>query len=214
MKTLTKTFILIVFLFAEITLAQNAFEGKVVFEVQEDGNENVMNYYAKDKKFRMEVPDKGGTILFNSNELKMFVIMDEQKMYMETPMLPLSTGSGGGTISKTGETKNILGYDCEKFLFTQKDVKGEAWMTKELGAFMFFMEEQQEMPSWQSEVLDAGYFPLHVTQYNERKNTKSIYNVIEVTPKKLSADLFEVPPSYQKLDLTGGLGGLEKLIGK
>ncbi|NNJ52926.1 MAG: hypothetical protein HKP17_07120, partial [Ignavibacteriaceae bacterium] len=49
MKTLTKTFILIVFLFAEITLAQNAFEGKVVFEVQEDGNENVMNYYAKDK---------------------------------------------------------------------------------------------------------------------------------------------------------------------
>lgn len=212
MKLLNTTLALILFLLAGTAIAQEAFEGKVIFDVEEDGQQQVMDYYAKDKKFRMEIPDKGGTILFDSNKLKMYVIMDEQKMYMETDMFPMSAG-GGGSISKTGETKNILGYDCEKFLFTQKDMKGEAWMTKELGAFMFFMESQEEMPDWQTEVLDAGYFPLHVTQHDERRNVTSVYDVKEVTPMELSDDLFVVPSSYQSFDLMN-LGGIENLFGK
>jgi len=213
MKFLTIKIALILFLLSTMAFAQDAFEGKVIFEVQEDGNQQVMDYYAKDKRFRMDMPDKGGSILFDSHALKMYVIMDEQKMYMESQMMPLSMGSGGGSVSKTGETKNILGYDCEKFLFEQEDMKGEAWMTKELGAFMFFMESQQELPAWQSEVLDAGYFPLQVTQFNKRENTQSIYNVIEVTPIELSEDLFVPPADYQKLDLMN-MGGFESLMGK
>jgi hypothetical protein len=92
-------------------------------------------------------------------------------------------------------------------------MKGEAWMTKELGAFMFFMESQEEMPGWQSEVLDAGYFPLHVTQHDERRNVTSVYDVKEVTPMELSDDLFVVPSSYTKFDLMN-LGGIENLFGK
>ena len=213
MKVLNTTLASILFLLAGTAFAQEAFEGKVIFDVEEDGQQQVMDYYAKDKKFRMDIPDKGGSILFDSQALKMYVLMDEQKMFMESDMLPMSTASGGGSINKTGETKNILGYDCDKFLFTQKGMKGEAWMTKELGAFMFFMESQEEMPGWQSEVLDAGYFPLHVTQHDERRNVTSVYDVKEVTPMELSSDLFIVPSSYQKIDLMN-LGGLEKLFGK
>ena len=160
----------------------------------------------------MDVPDKGGSILFDSQALKMYVIMNEQQMYIESQMMSLSMSSAG-SVSKTGETKNILGYDCEKFVFEQKDLKGEAWMTNELGAFMFFMEAQQEMPGWQSEVLDAGYFPLQVTQYDKRKNSQSVYNVIEVTQMELNSNLFVVPSSYKKMDLMN-LGGLENLIGE
>lgn len=213
MKKFNIVLALIIFLLAGITFAQDAFEGKVIFEVQEEGNQQVMDYYAKDKRFRMDMPDKGGSILFDSHALKMYVIMDEEKMYMESQMMPLSMGSGGGSVSKTGETKTILGYDCEKFVFEQEDLKGEAWMTKELGAFMFFMESQQELPAWQSEVLDAGYFPLQVTQFNKRENKQSVYNVIEVTPMELSSDLFVPPANYQKLDLMN-MGGFESLMGK
>ena len=194
------------------TFGHASFEGKVVFDVREDGDQQVFNYFAKDKRFRMDMPEKGGSILFDSHNFKMYVIVDEQKMYMETPMMPTSAGAGG-SISKTGETKNILGYDCEKFLFKQKDVEGEAWMTKELGAFMFFMESQQEMPEWQNEVLDAGYFPLQVTQHDLRKNVTSIFKVKDVTPMTLSSDLFEVPSSYQKFDLLN-MGGLKNLNSK
>jgi len=212
MKATKISFTILLLLITGISFAQSSFEGKVKFDVEEDGKRQVMDYYAKDKKFRMEIPDNGGTIIFDSNKLKMYVIMDEQKMYMETTMMPLSMG-GAGSVNKTGETKTILGYDCEKFIFDQEDLKGEAWMTNELGAFMFFMESQQEMPGWQSEVLDAGYFPLFVTQYNKRNDSKSVYNVTEVTPMELSSDLFEAPSSYQSFDLMN-LGGLEKLFDK
>jgi len=187
----------------EEVLAQSSFEGKVVFDVKEEGKQRVIEYYSKDKKYRMEIPEKEGSILFDSQEFKMYVLLDEKKMYMETSMMPLSTGSGG-SIEKTGETKNILGYDCEKFLFLQKDVRGEAWMTKELGAFMFFMDSQQGMPDWQSKVPDAGYFPLHITEYDEDGNVESIFNVKKVTPMELSMDLFEIPASYKKIDLMFG----------
>jgi hypothetical protein len=212
MKTFKVVLSLLIFLFSGVLLAQENFEGKVKFDVEEDGKAQVMDYYAKDKKYRMEMPDKGGTILFDSNKLMMYVLMDKEKMYMESQMMPLSMG-GAGKVSKTGEIKTILGHECEKFIFEQEDLSGEAWMTKDLGAFMFFMESQQDMPSWQKEIVDAGYFPLQVTQYSKRENKKSVYNVTEVTPMELSDDLFVVPPSYEKFDMTG-LGGLEKLIGK
>lgn len=212
MKTLIMILSSLIILFSGVTLAQDTFEGKVKFDVQEDGNKQVMDYFAKDKKYRMEMPDKGGAILFDSNKLMMYVLMDKEKMYMESQMMPMSMG-GAGKVSKTGETKTILGHECEKFVFEQEDLTGEAWMTKDLGTFMFFMESQQDMPSWQSEIIDAGYFPLQVTQYSKRENKKSVYNVIEVTPMDLNDDLFVVPPSYEKLDLTG-LGDLGKLIGK
>jgi hypothetical protein len=213
MNTIKFSYTVILVLLAGMAFAQSSFEGRVIFEVKEDGESQIMDYYAKDKKFLMKMPDKGGSILFDSKQFKMYVIMDEQKMYMETTMMPMSTATGGGTITKTGETKSILGYDCEKFLFTQKDMKGEAWMTKELGAFMFFMESQEEMPGWQTEVLDAGYFPLHVKQHDTRRDVTGVYDVKEVTPLKLSDDLFELPSSYKKLDLMN-LGGFENLIGK
>ncbi|MEJ2506219.1 MAG: DUF4412 domain-containing protein [Ignavibacteriaceae bacterium] len=213
MKATKLIYALSLLLLTGIAYSQSSFEGKVVFDLKEDGQQQTLNYFVKDKRFRMDMPEKGGSILFDSRAFKMYVIMDEQKMYMETSMMPMSTGTGGGSISKTGETKNILGYECEKFLFTQKDMKGEAWMTKELGAFMFFMESQKEMPSWQSEVLDAGYFPLHVTQHDNRRNVTSVYDVKEVTPMELSDDLFEVPSSYKKIDLLN-LGGLKDLLGK
>ena len=204
--------ILFLLLFARTHFTQENFEGKVIFDVQENGKKQVMDYYAKNKKYRMEMPDKGGTILFDNNKLMMYVLMDKEKMYIESQMMPLSM-SGAGSVSKTGETKTILGHECEKFVFEQEDLTGEAWMTKDLGAFMFFMESQQDMPSWQQEIVDAGYFPLQVTQHSKRDNKTSVYNVIEVTPMDLSDDMFVVPPSYEKLDMTG-LGGLEKLIGK
>lgn len=213
MKAMKLIYLFALLLLTQTLIAQSSFEGKVVFDLKEDGQQQTLNYFAKDKRFRMDMPDKGGTILFDSRRFKMYVLVDEQKMYMESDMMPMSAASGGGSISKTGESKNILGYECEKFIFTQKDMKGEAWMTKELGAFMFFMESQQEVPDWQSEILDAGYFPLQVTQHDQRRDVTSVYNVKEVTPMELSDELFKVPSNYQKLDLMN-MGGLEDLIGK
>jgi hypothetical protein len=210
MKTVYTSLWLILFLLAGNTFAQSTFEGKVVFKVEANGEKQVMDYYAKNKKFRMEAPDQGGYIIFDSNASKMFIVMDKQKMYMETPIDASNSSESAGSITKTGETKKILGYECEKFLFDQDGSKGESWMTKELGAFMFFTESQQGMADWQKEILNEGYFPLQVTEYSNGK-VKSSYIVTEVTPKELSSDMFSIPSSYQKLDM-GNMGNIKDMM--
>ena len=206
---------LTVFLIFMITnvFSQSAFQGKVVFSVETDGEEQVMNYLAKDNKLRMEVPDEGGYILFDTKNSKMYIIMDEQEMYMETDLQGMGENSNSSTrsITKTGQTKKILGHDCEKFTFVDEDSKGEAWMTKELGSFMFFTQNQQDVAGWQNEVLKEGYFPLQVTEYDEDGAVESNYTVVEVTPKELSADMFTLPPSYQKLDI-GNMGNIKDMM--
>ncbi|MDZ7625599.1 MAG: DUF4412 domain-containing protein [Ignavibacteriaceae bacterium] len=202
--------LLILILSAGNISSQTAFQGKVVFNLETDGDNQVMDYYAKDKKFRMEVPDQGGYILFDSQTMNMYIVMDEQKMYMESSLNSSSAGSAG-SITKTGETKIILGYDCEKFLFVQDGSKGESWMTKELGSFMFFNQAQQGIADWQNEVLNEGYFPLQVTEYDEDGEIESSYTVVEVTPKELSSDMFVVPATYQKLDM-GNMGNIKDMM--
>jgi len=212
MKLLYSTLTLFLLFLSTNSFAQTAFQGKVVFNVETDGQKQVMDYYAKDKKFRMEVPDQGGYILFDSQTMNMYIVMDEQKMYMVSSMNSSSTGSAG-SITKTGETKKILGYDCEKFLFVQDGSKGESWMTKDLGSFMFFGQSQKEIADWQKEILDEGYFPLQVTEYDDNGKVESAYNVVEVTPQELSSDMFAVPSSYQKLDMPD-MGSIKNLMGK
>ena len=212
MKVALTILSLILIFSAGNSFSQKAFQGKVVFSVEMDGEDQVMEYYAKDKKFRMEVPDEGGYIIFDSKTSKMYIVMDEQQMYMETDLQGSGNGneSSSGSFTKTGETKNILGHDCEKFLFVDEDSKGESWMTKELGSFMFFSQNQQGVADWQNEVLKEGYFPLQVTEYDADGEVESNYKVVEVTPKELSSDMFTIPSSYQKLDM----GNLKNMMGK
>jgi len=212
MKIIYATLSLILLLLSGNTFAQTVFEGKVVFNVEANGTKQVMDYYAKDKKFRMEIPDQGGYIIFDTQSFNMYIVMDEQKMYMVSSMNSSTTGSAG-SITKTGETKKILGYDCEKFLFEQDGSKGESWMTKGLGSFMFFSQSQTELADWQKEILNEGYFPLQMTEYDDNGNAESTYNVIEVTPKELSSDMFAVPASYQKLDMPN-MGNIKDMMGK
>jgi hypothetical protein len=76
---------------------------------------------------------------------------------------------------------------------------------------MFFTESQQGMADWQKEILNEGYFPLLVTEYDKSGNAVSTYNVTEVTPKELSSDMFVVPASYQKLDM-GNMGNIKDMM--
>jgi hypothetical protein len=113
-----------------------------MLEVESDGEKQEIVYLVKDLRFRMETPDAKGAIVFDSRVNKMYIIMDEQQAYMEnfkSPTIDNSTGS----YTNTGETRNIIGYDCEKFLFQQDDTKGEAYMTKELGGFILFGDLRQ-----------------------------------------------------------------------
>jgi hypothetical protein len=194
------TFILL--LISGISLAQNNFQGKVLIDVEYDGEKQNIIFQVKDLRFRMETEEAEGAMVFDSRANKMYIIMDEQKAYIEHFMLPINDNTTG-SYTNTGETKNILGYACEKFLFQQDNTKGEAWMTKDLGGFILFGNRGSGVSGWKRDVLDAGYFPLHVTELDESGNVKGVFKVKEINPGSLDNDLFLPPSSYQKFEMPG-----------
>jgi hypothetical protein len=196
-------------IFTTVLFSQTGFEGRVKIQVNDEGDSQVMEYLAKNDKFRMESPEGEGTIIFDMKAGKMLILMSEDKMYMEMPLeIPKDVESKiddeAGSFTRTGETKEILGYNCEKFLFDDEGKKGEAWMTLELGGFMLFDDPskmQDSGQSWRTEIMQAGYFPVMVNEMDDNGAVQSSFKVLEIEPKTLDAGLFSAPEGFQKFEM-------------
>jgi len=205
-KICTSMFFLV---FTTVLFSQTGFEGRVKIQVNDESDSQVMEYFAKNDKFRMESPEGDGTIIFDLKAGKMLILMSEDKMYMEMPLeIPKDVKSkiddAAGSFRRTGETKEILGYTCEKFLFDDEGKKGEAWMTKELGGFMLFDDPskmQGSGQSWKTEIMQAGYFPVMVNEMDDTGAVQSSFKMLEIEPKTLDADLFTAPEGFQKFEM-------------
>ena len=208
--------LLLTFLFLfSFTLAnaQDMFEGKVTFKANNDGDDQFMTYLVKGTKFRIE-PDAGdgvsqGAMIYDSETKMMVLLMNEQKMYMEMPMNESQINSSVESnepdyFEKSGESIDILGYLCDKFQFTDNDKSGIAWMTKDLGPFLF-MNNPQDMQSsksqWQQEIMGAGYFPLLVKEEDSFGELTTIFEVTELLEMDLDDTEFVPPPGFSKFTM-------------
>ena len=201
------------FLFsASIMFGQVRFEGKVTFKTDDDGKEQLITYLMKGNKVRIEQRQgKGpgqGAMIVDSETQMMIMLMNEQKMYMEMPMKESkytsqvqSDSEKPEYFAKTVEGKVILGQSCDKFEFKDENKKGIAWMTKDIGPFMFMSnpkDMKSSQPSWQQEIMGAGYFPMLVKEEDSSGKLKTIFEVTELQSMKLDDDLFIVPPGFNK----------------
>jgi hypothetical protein len=203
-------FILVVaaLLFSNNSHAQKQFEGKVSFNVFDNGETHAMDYYIKGSKIRFDTNEKGemGQIIMDPASKQFMVILPQQKMYMVMPIPESEMKSEtqaemnkDANFTKTGETKEILGYKVEKWLYKDGNDQGEAWMTKDIGSFKIFenpMQVQEEKPQWQKDLEEAGYFPLEVSE-----NGKKVFEVTSIEKKSLDESMFEAPPGFQKMDM-------------
>ncbi len=201
------------FIFTSILSAQSKFEGKVVFNFKDDNSSHDMTYFVKNNKFRIEVSEAGhdAAMIFSPEEKSMMMLMPEQKMYMEFPLDKLSKYNSDskdkndeGKITKTKETKVIKGYKCTKWVIDNPEGQSIAWMTDELGGFMFMknpMMKDKEKPDWQKEIEAAGYFPMLVINNDKNGKEKSRLEVTDIEKKKLDSSLFSVPSGYNKFNM-------------
>ncbi|HEY7751572.1 MAG TPA: DUF4412 domain-containing protein [Ignavibacteriaceae bacterium] len=201
--------VLLLCLFTSLSFSQTPFEGKVVYQFEEDGDSQTMTYLVKDQKFRIETPEAEGTLIYDMKAGKMLMLMDGEKMYMEMPMdvskeVEEKVEKSVESFTKTGETKEILGHTCEKFLFNSDDFKGEAWMTKELGGLML-LDNPQKMQSstdaWRQDILEQGYLPIVLNEINDDGEVINSFKITEIEPKTLDAKLFAPPADYQKFEM-------------
>ena len=109
-----------------------------------------------------------------------------------------------GYFVKTGESKEINGYTCDKFEFKDEDGEGVAWMTKELGGFLFFNDpESHNETGWQQAIAEEGYFPMEVYLKDASGSEKSVFKIVELKPMNLENALFDIPAGFKKLDMSG-----------
>ncbi len=204
--------ILFIFLFQGFSYSQSKFEGKIQMKITEEGQSHEMTYFVKDNKFRMEFNEQGhsGAMIFDPVNKKMIMIMNEQKMYMEIPTdkemeKEMNENEGEVKFTKTGVTKTINGYKCEKWLYKSNDEQGEAWMTKKLGSFTLLtgqsMRSAESKPEWMKEIEKENAFPMLVKIKDKNGNETGQLEVTSVKKESLKSSLFEVPSGFKKFNM-------------
>ncbi|NNG26928.1 MAG: DUF4412 domain-containing protein [Ignavibacteriaceae bacterium] len=210
-KLLFSSILILLLATSNILFAQNQFEGKVKFRAYDEGESGSMNYFVKGDKFRIDAPEGGmgqGYMIYDASTNIMTIVMVEQQMYMEMPV----DAAGNMTdqdddnvyFNNTGETQEINGYLCEKFEFVDEDGAGVAWMTQELGPFMFLGDPEgmgDSQSNWQQEIMAEGYFPMLVEQENSSGELQPVFEIEEILAMALGDDIFSIPAGFQKFDM-------------
>ncbi|RPI70742.1 MAG: DUF4412 domain-containing protein [Ignavibacteriales bacterium] len=209
LKNLSCFILLLISAFTATAFAQSDFEGKVVLKISDNEDAGDVDYFVKDNKMRMEMKSSEGSMvmLFDKAAGKTFMIMPEQKMYMEFNAMDIMQNNdisvdseSNPDINRTGEYMDINGYTCEKWIVKEDDEIVEAWMTDELGGFFLMSNPMAgSQDSWQQE-LAGNFFPMRVDMI-EGAEKKKVLEVLSVNEMSLNNDLFEIPSGFQKFDM-------------
>ncbi len=209
-----KFFIISVFLINSLS-AQSNFEGKIKIEIDAMNEKSVLDYYKKDNSARIEITgEQKGIMIFKSD--RTYMIMPENRMYMEFEgsLLDMAEKYGGGESTgedlkdlyegidkyKTGDSKVIHGFRCEKYYKADESEEAEMWVTEELGKFLF-MQNVKQTESLMSEIANKNFFPMLVISKDKKSGEISRFEVTEVLKTSLGEELFEAPEGYQKMTM-------------
>lgn len=211
--------VFLLFLVLAVVVGAQGFEGFVKYKVDAAGESTNLKYYKKGNMMRMEPElkgtDMGGAIIFKGD--KTYMLMPGQKMYME--MSDNMPGMMGGRLKddnsdmdedfekpiNTGETKDILGYTCEKWIFKDDETTVELWAAKGLGDFVMLSSPmgQDNLPNWYNEISEGGFFPMSVTAMDSDGNVQSKMEVIDIKEESVADSMFEIPSNYKKFNIPG-----------
>ena len=212
--------LILILLITNNLFAQTTFEGIVKIKMTADDESFFIDYFIKDDNMRMEINEEEEVVFIKSGE-KSLILMLEEKTYMDlnNPMFKQIPGMSNMEDDeyssepidinkyKTGKTKNILGHECEQWVFSdqKEDVEIEAWVTDELGNFMMMKSPMGGgfSPNWGSSFKGKGFFPLLVITRDEDGEETSRFEVVNVDQKGLNNDLFHAPSDFEELKIPG-----------
>ena len=209
-------------IFSPLSLAQNSnFEGQVKIDGEQEGSEYVIEYFLKGEKMRVEFQQPKKMVLI-SDEEDMTMLMPENKQYMtfskdqlERMQKMVGNGQMSGPeevfdedmeLQKTGETKEILGRECELWVYEDEEKKVETWATSGYGNFMGFTNplEGDSGDAWRGVFGDPDLFPMEMTEWDKDGNETYKFKITRMEEKSLSNDLFTPPSDYEKMNMMDG----------
>ncbi len=219
MKSLISSLLLMIFFIAgtQSINAQEVFKGSVTYELSTDDGDIPLTLITNGDKVKASVTMAMGTMdmITDRNAKEQLMIMHSQKMYMQLTtqrlekmknmMSSMAKGFQAPIISepvRTGETKKILNYICEKMIDKSDGNTTEIWVTDKIGYLAFMGSPIIPMPSLMNSDA-ATYFPLEVHSMNQEGDTIMKLTAQEISLEKPLETDFLVPGGYAPFSFPG-----------
>lgn len=147
------------------------------------------------------IPDMAGGQLLSYNEGA--VPAGVQKAYYKLPVdkvrVQQSNEVSRITLQKAGETKNIGGINCEKYLIRTNKSETEVWVTQKFAPAFYkfspFFKDHTALTGLAEENIKG--FPIECTTKDLTGKVISAYQFVSATEVDLSEADFKVPAEYK-----------------
>lgn len=178
------------------------FEGVVTYE-GEGGR--TFQYAIRNGRVRVDMNDESqhGAMIMDSGSRKMYMLMPEQKMYMEvdvSEMGDMDSSADNVKPTKTGKTEVVAGHTCEYWTVTEEKGQVDVCVAKDMGSFQAFSNKSIGNASAWQEAIGKDAFPLKVVMHDDGKEEVALV-ATKVEAKSLDASLFTPPASYKKMQM-------------
>ncbi len=178
------------------------FQGVVTF--QTDGGQT-FQYSVRQGLVRIDMnsDSRHGAMIMDPASHKMYMLMPEQKSYMEMTLSGLDNvdqSASNVEPTRTGKSEVVAGHECE--YWTVKEEKGQVdvCLARDLGGFMAFDNRSiGDASAWQR-AIGKDSFPLKVVMHKDEGDEVALV-ATKVEPKTLDASLFAPPSSYKKMEM-------------
>lgn len=209
--------------------AQNPFEGKLRFRIQDEtGKVSFITYSIHKDNMRVDMMTSvmGGKFYMIIKGKTMYMVMPDQKMYIEygggfeklanlkspydipAPSKP-DTDNGLSfkevfNKAKTGDTKTILGYKCTEFVLPNSNGGAmHIWANKNFKNIVMMQNQTSSNPILSMAKNMGGFFPLLTEEKDANGKIISKFELVEMSKKKLDKNLFTIPANYKKMVIPG-----------
>lgn len=184
------------------------FEGVVTY--QGEGG-HTFQYAIRQGLIRIDMnsENKQAAMIMDPASHKMYMIMPEQKTYMEMTVPDAKALEDGGNDAKptrTGKSEVVAGHKCD--YWTVKEAKGDVdiCLANDMGGFQAFSNHMiGSASSWQ-EAIGKNAFPLKVIMHDDDEDKVALV-ATKVDAKPLDAAMFAPPASYKKMQMNMKMPG-------
>ncbi len=200
-----------------------SFEGQIEMSMSDGGQTHHVSYQTKAGHMRITMPVPGmgeAAAIVDFEEGKILTLIPQMKAYMEIPFettmdAAAAKTTGAGELKNTGETTQILGYTCTKYIYEEAQGPVEIWATDQLGQFMAMPQGNpmqgggKAKAGWES-AISGDFFPMRLVALNKRGKERMRWEVTGVKPMSLPDSAFAAPEGYKPFNMGGlmqGLGG-------
>ncbi len=226
MQYLRPAFAFLLTCFAFLTplgLSAATFEGQIEMSISEGRQTHHVSYQSKEGRMRisMPLPEMGeATAIVDFEAGRMLMLIPQMQAYMEIPF-DVTMGQAqartthAGELQNTGETKQILGYTCTKYLYDDREGQVEIWATDQLGQFMSLpqgnpLQGGAPKAGWEN-AIEGDFFPMLLVAVNPRGQERMRLEVTGVKKLSLPDSAFAPPADYKPFNMGAmmqGMGGL------